>query len=128
MRSAIPDGTNIIKVRLHAKPVKYRRPPSSSSSAPPSLRATRLPRRDLSVLATEGLDILYSSFPFDNPRRLTCAEPSNVRVADIKLIDKTKVQRDRYNPVIFVVVALRVGIFNNLVIAIQSVAFPRASG
>ena len=43
MRPAIPDGTNIIKVRLHAKPLKYRRPPSSSSFDP--LRTTRLPRR-----------------------------------------------------------------------------------
>lgn len=40
MRPAIPDGTNIIKVRLHAKPVKYRRFPSFDP-----LCNRRLPRR-----------------------------------------------------------------------------------
>lgn len=40
MRPAIPDGTNIIKVRLHAKPVKYRRFPSFEP-----LCNRRLPRR-----------------------------------------------------------------------------------
>lgn len=44
MRPAIPDGTNIIKVRLHAKPVKYR-PTALLLFRRPSLQYTRLPRR-----------------------------------------------------------------------------------
>lgn len=57
MRPAIPDGTNIIKVRLHAKPVKYRRPPFSP------LPSTLFALPDLSVLAN-GLSILCSFFLF----------------------------------------------------------------
>lgn len=45
MRPAIPDGTNIIKVRPHAKPVKYRR-----ALPLDPLRAPRFYPVDLSVL------------------------------------------------------------------------------
>lgn len=61
MRPAIPDGTNIIKVRLHAKPVKYRRPPFPPFFDP--LCTTGF-SADLSVLATEGSSILRSSSLF----------------------------------------------------------------
>jgi len=57
MRPAIPDGTNIIKVRPHAKPVKYRRDLLPSA---PSLRTPKLP--DLSVLREPRL-----YFPFVLP-------------------------------------------------------------
>lgn len=69
MRPAIPDGTNIIKVRLHAKPVKYR-PTALLLFRRPSLLVPVYPA-DLSVLATESLGILYSSFLFaERLRRL----------------------------------------------------------
>lgn len=50
MRPAIPDGTNIIKVRLHAKPVKYRRPPLFRPPLQPPVTASTF-----RSLATEGL-------------------------------------------------------------------------
>lgn len=68
MRPAIPDGTNIIKVRPHAKPVKYRPTPFRPSTPFPSFarpipRAHRLSRRPFGPSrAPEGF--LPSPFPF----------------------------------------------------------------
>lgn len=45
MRPAIPDGTNIIKVRPHAKPVKYRRPPPLAGPPGCPLADLSVPRR-----------------------------------------------------------------------------------
>lgn len=68
MRPAIPDGTNIIKVRPHAKPVKYRPTPFRPSTLFPSSArhipsAHRLSRRPFGPSrAPEGF--LPSPFPF----------------------------------------------------------------
>jgi len=65
MRPAIPDGTNIIKVRLHAKPVKYRRPPFSSFDP---LYTIRLPRRPFGPRGGLGHSLFF--FFTDNLHRL----------------------------------------------------------